>query len=510
MADEFDKYLTPPKAATKSATAGLKPAPHADLQPQSYWDYLKSRSTPTSALDFTKGLGETLMQHVASANDLMHRIPVIGNHLTSDAETKYYQDLANPANEDQKIGKGTGNAAEWAIPGGAEEELAAKGASVLPKVLRILPKVAVKATTGAITNKLQGGSATTGALVGGGGELVSPIIKAGAKPLFGGAFNLAKDATGYGADPLKSITEHTGPSWKNPFSGLTLESSKDQLQKVINKAGADNAQMALGEHVDLDPAEKAAQKYISRLRYQGLDTAADAVHKQVLTPLQDVTSGNTALGSTDANQAMGLRTGFGTKSTYNSLRPDPEEVSIAAKSVNREISNALHNIPQYGGDIAANDATIHSGIPVIEGAQRQAGAPSFGSSFFKKAGTGAFLGASTGAFKGYKSGDNPADMAADVAKDAILGGIVGATASNPTAQLLAARAVEGAGNFAPQAAGMLLGANNADQPFSVKGENLPPQSALPPVMSPEAEAASQAAQSARDQDDDFSRYLTKK
>ena len=125
------------------------------------------------AKDVGKGLGESAVSLMSTGNEAVRKIPGIGEWLTTpitgtpaDKAIAHTNELAKPANTTQAVSKGIGQAAQFLIPGGAEE----KAASLLPSAARGIGKVGLSALSSGLVNKAQGGDFTTGAIAGGGGS----------------------------------------------------------------------------------------------------------------------------------------------------------------------------------------------------------------------------------------------------------------------------------------------------------------------------------------------------
>ena len=108
---------------------------------------------------------------------------VAGSHLaeTPEQAVKNRQQFGATPGTLEGIGKGVEQAAEFLVPGSAEEAGAAKLAELAPWAGRAaapISKALMAATSGAGINAIQGGSPVTGALAGAGGSLVGQGLKA--------------------------------------------------------------------------------------------------------------------------------------------------------------------------------------------------------------------------------------------------------------------------------------------------------------------------------------------
>ena len=103
------------------------------------------------------------------------------------------------------MSKGIGDAAQFLIPGGAEE----KAASMLPAAARGIGKVGLSALSSGLVNKAQGGSFGTGAAAGGIGAGIGQGLKAVAPIIAETGLGLPKAARAFGKTPGKALLEET-------------------------------------------------------------------------------------------------------------------------------------------------------------------------------------------------------------------------------------------------------------------------------------------------------------
>ena len=158
--------------------------------------------------DIGKGLGESAVSLMSTGNHAVRKIPGIGEFLTTpitgtpaDEAIAHTDQMATPANTTQAISKGVGDAAQFLIPGGAEEAGAAKLATMAPRLGRAakpLARMATAALSSGAVNAAQGGSPFTGAAMGAGGQVVGQGLKAMAPAIAEGALNIRKLDRAYG------------------------------------------------------------------------------------------------------------------------------------------------------------------------------------------------------------------------------------------------------------------------------------------------------------------------
>ena len=159
------------------------------------------------------------------------------------------------------IGKGAEQAAEFAIPGEAEEAAAAKLARVAPwagKAAAPLAKAITSGVGSGAVNTLQGGSPVAGAAMGAGGSLVGSGLNAAAPTLTGIAQGL--DAP-YGKTGKAILTETKGV-----FPGQIRNSARnvlDELNPQLNEAADKSTAL-----IPMQPARDAASAEIGTAQTQ--------------------------------------------------------------------------------------------------------------------------------------------------------------------------------------------------------------------------------------------------
>lgn len=201
----------------------------------------------TGAKDLVKGVGEGALSTISGADDWMraHGPAFLTNSnfgFGKPADLEHIKQMATPANATQAVGKGAEQAAEFLIPGAAEEAGAAKLAKFLPMGEKMAPMVA-HALTSAIgsgaVNAVQGGSPITGAAMGVGGSVLDHALKAMAPGIAESALGIRKLDRAYGKTPGAAILNET-----KGFSPGTIAKSAqgrlDELNPLLNDA-ADRA-----------------------------------------------------------------------------------------------------------------------------------------------------------------------------------------------------------------------------------------------------------------------------
>jgi len=150
------------------------------------------------------GAGKGLHHTISSADEFMraHAPAFMTNEWfgfgkpTDIAKEREYE---KPEGTAQNIGYGGEQAAEFLAPGGLEEKGAAKLAELAPKLGKVAKPLARMITSGigsGAVNTAQGGSPTTGALLGAGGTGAGELLHAAAPTLTGIAQGLKPEAFG--------------------------------------------------------------------------------------------------------------------------------------------------------------------------------------------------------------------------------------------------------------------------------------------------------------------------
>ena len=198
-----------PEPQIKGLPAGAELRPISGLPPGAELRPIGQQSTPApppasapaappSMLDramtglghFGIGLGRGVAETSKNIGGLEHAVMPqairntgYGKNFEAGLDTLTGWSQPNPEHPSEAVGKGVEQAAEFLIPGGAEEEGAAKLATMAPKLGKFAKPIA-KALTSALgsgaVNALQGGSPLAGAAMGAGGSLAGDALKAAA------------------------------------------------------------------------------------------------------------------------------------------------------------------------------------------------------------------------------------------------------------------------------------------------------------------------------------------
>lgn len=170
---------------------------------------------------------------------------VIAKHMTGVVPPEQERQAFAPTNTAQSIGKGAEQIVEFMLPGGLEEEGAAKLATMVPRLGRAaapLARIATSALSSGAVNAAQGGAPLTGAAMGAGGAIAGQGLKAMAPTIAEGALNIRKldRAYGKGGGAIgRAVLDET----KGIRPGTIAQSAEDRLGELNPQlnAAADRA-----------------------------------------------------------------------------------------------------------------------------------------------------------------------------------------------------------------------------------------------------------------------------
>lgn len=363
-------------------------------------------------------------------------------------------DLATPQNELQGFGKGTVGAAEFLIPGGAEEAGAAKLAELVPKItenaptaLRVLrgmvPAAAKTLTSGlgaGAVNVAQGGGFVPGFEMGAGGAALGGAAQSLAPAIAESALKIRGTQRLFGRTPGRAILEDT-TGIRPETIAKSAQEKIGQLEPIIK--AADTASAARGEMGSLTPAREAVEDTMATHRAnRAMGTVAD------IQPVADFLKNDQLTGQplSEAQTALGLRAmkrGLNTDYIGKWSLDQPIAQKGAARKAYGELNQELHGLVPETKDL---DQRVSSLIPVVQQGQRVAsGAPTVQRALGRFAvPTGALTLGGIGGFQGYRRGGVPG---------AIAGGLTGLLlpelVSSPEGQMAVARTFHRAGSLRP-------------------------------------------------------------
>ena len=404
--------------------------------------------------DVATGAGKGLLHTISGSDDWMraHGPAFMTNSnmgFGPPANLEHVKQMATPQGTAQKIGYGGEQVGEFLAPGGLEESGAAKLATLFPKLGKYaapLAHVLTSAISSGGVNAAQGGSPVTGALMGGGGQVLGQGLKAVSPALAETALKVRGNQRLFGRT--------VGDAILNDTSGIRPESIGKSANATISQLSpeldaADQASMVAGKRGTLEPARASVTDAIAaHTGNRAMKTAAG------IQPISDFLTRDQLTGLPLAEQqtAPGLRMmkrGLNEDYIHNWTSDQPPAQKLAARQAYGNIKEQLHSISP---ETSSLDQRISSLIPAkLQGERVAAGAPltqriagRFG------AHTGALAGGLGGAFEGRREGGTPGMIA---------GGLAGLIApeliSSPEAQMVLARTLNKANGLRPLVGGAL-------------------------------------------------------
>lgn len=310
----------------------------------------------TGAENIGEGIGKGLLQTGTALSPYLNKIPGIGKYLAPQEGITAAQNIAQPTNTAQKIGKYGEQAAEFFVPGLGEEDAEAQAAKYLPWLGKYAPMagrtVLNTLGTGAV-NKLQGGSFLQGA----GAGLVGSGIGEGLRSVGG---KIAQRAAGvtekqlkYGANPGQEILDLKGirPSTVRANAAAKAADLTGQMENELAKTPTP---------VDLTPAKQVVMSAVQKASNQN-----DLTTLKHLEPLFDQVS--SLPDSAPARQALEYKRGLGTLSKFSNYAPVTDPAKAAARGTYHAVDSAIDDVAPKANDL--NDR-IHN-LATISGARGQ-------------------------------------------------------------------------------------------------------------------------------------------
>lgn len=319
---------------------------------------------PGPVTNFAKGVIKSIPGTLSSIDNQVAKIPGIGNALTTPlvGDTTSQQARANltraaQANGTaQAIGKGVGNAAQFLIPGAAEEA----GASMLaPTIGKVASKLATSALGSGIVNRAQGGGFGAGAAAGAVGSGAGQVLKSWAP-------KVAESALGVLA-PQRANGRTIGQAILNDTTGIkplsVAKSAEDSIARYTDQlhtaAGASQTPFSMvPARLTLQDAIDNAASQNSRVALKDLNAAKNQLHYEVnpdtanfdlnrpipnqVTPVQglqykrglnDLVDNWAKGGGSPADGAI--------KQTYGALDAELDRTVPGAQDLNQKISSLI-------------------------------------------------------------------------------------------------------------------------------------------------------------------------
>lgn len=380
-------------------------------------------STVSSADDFARQHLPAFMTNTGFGFGKPEDIPAVKNSL-------------KPEGTMQALGKGAEQAAEFLIPGAAEE----KAVSAVPEIARPLARIGTSALSSGIVNKAQGGGFGAGAAAGGIGAGIGQAASKIAPQIAESAIGIRKGDRAFGKTPGQAILDETkgirpetvASSAQGRISSLTpelenaaaasprmanLQPARDVVSGAITKATGRNAAGTVGQLRPMDT-----------FLNQRFDTGA-AIPSQVHpSELLNLKRGfNDEFGHWNPETLPGV-SGTG-RSAYHALDQELDRTVPEAQGINQRISSLI--------PVAKRAESADRAAPIAQKLVGRAAAH-----------TGALTMGGLGAVEGRREGGLPG---------AILGGVTGLVApelvATPEGQMITARTLASEGG---RTAGKLL------------------------------------------------------
>lgn len=215
-----------------------------------------------AAKDFGKGILKSGIGIMSAADDFAQKhLPAfmttpIGQAPTPENSARAVaaaKEMATPNGTTQSLGKVIGNAAQFLIPGAAEEA----GASMLaPTVGRLASKVSTGALGSGIVNKAQGGSFGGGAAMGAAGAGLGLMLKSAAPTVAESALGVRAADRSAGRTPGQGILEET--------TGVKPGDIANQAYSKVSKYTGDLENNATNSTIstDLQPGRDVASSFL--------------------------------------------------------------------------------------------------------------------------------------------------------------------------------------------------------------------------------------------------------
>lgn len=397
------------------------------------------------ASDAASGLGESAIGLMSTGDEwARHHLPAFFTNSNfgfgKPADLQHVHDLATPQNTTQAVFKGAGDAAQFLIPGEAEEAAAKGLTSVAPKIVRpfIAPaaRVGASAVGSGAVNAAQGHDFKSGAEAGLLGGTAAEGLRAMAAPVAESALKVRGNQRLFGrtvGDAIINDTYGIRPETVGRSAGEKIAELTPDLD------AADAASAARGETGSLVPARDAVNGRInSYLKNRAVNTAADLqpianfLNRDALTNLR-------LAPDQPAPALRALKRGLNEDYIGKWSLEQPAAQKGAARQAYGLLNDELHDLSPETRDI---DQRISSLIPVRLQGERVASQAPMAQRVMGRVGahTGALVGSTLGAGAGYHEGG---------LRGALVGGLSGLlipeAIASPEGQMAAARTL----NVAP-------------------------------------------------------------
>lgn len=199
------------------------------------------------ATGVSQGAASTVGNTVSLVSRLLRKIPKVGPAMIPEEGIKALETRTNevtqPENKMQQIGKTGEQIGEWMLPTGAEEK-AGLMASKIPLISRFLApaaKIGTAAVEGGVRNNMQGGDFKTGAAIGGVGTGIGEAAKAAAPALVEKALGVLGKTKRYGATPGQAVLDETSAVFPRGIEKQAGEQASALTKELESKAAASTA-----------------------------------------------------------------------------------------------------------------------------------------------------------------------------------------------------------------------------------------------------------------------------
>jgi hypothetical protein len=411
--------------------------------------------------DVLKGIGKGALHTISGTDEWAreHLPAVLTNSnigFGPPANLGHVKEMATPRGTAQNIGYGGEQVGEFLLPTGVEEGAARLGGEVLGHGGEIAGKLLGSAAHSAGVNKAQGGSATTGALMGAGGTAVGEGMKAAAPLIAESALGVRGADKMYGRTVGNAIMEDTSGVRPSTIEGSArgkIAELKPQLEQAAEDAGASGARGsllparqgvddAIAGHITNRATKTAAeleplQTHLATDSTTGLPLAQD----QTPTGLLQMKRGLDSDFIRNWSPLTGSRPALGqARQAYGNLADEFHASAPGTQNLDQRISSLIP---------VANRADIMSRAPgVMENTLNRFRVP-----------TGALTGAVGGGAAGYHEGGLPGAVAG-----AGMGALLPSVISSPTTQMIMARGLyDGVPKLLPAAGGAALQTDRGNQ-----------------------------------------------
>jgi hypothetical protein len=395
-------------------------------------------------------LPDALLNEINTANK-GHNAPQIPVP-SAEQEESYFA----PHGTAQNIGYGGEQVGEFLLPTGLEEGAAKLGAEALGRGGEFAGRLLGSAAHSAAVNKAQGGSATTGALMGAGGSVASEGMKAAAPLIAESALGVRGADKMYGRTVGNAIMEDTSGVRPSTIEGSArgkIAELKPQLEQAAADAGASGARGSLL------PARQGVDDAIAgHMTNRATKTAAE------LEPLQthlatDATTGLPLAQDQTPTGLLQMKRGLDSDFIRNWSPLTGSRPALGqARQAYGNLADEFHAAAPGTADL---DQRVSSLIPVANRAEIMSRAPGVAENTLNRfrAPTGALTGFVGGGMAGYHEGGVPGAIAG-----AGMGALLPSVISSPTTQMIMARGFyDGLPKLIPAATGAALQLDRGNQ-----------------------------------------------